>query len=255
MVYRITEEEIQKEGVEYRKNYPEFVPYRFTEQDGSRVAAAFANLITTQNGRDFDDYCVIDDNDKTQKYLTPWLKKGSKVLIHGVGTGREVVSAKEHGYEVIGITLGSRNMEFGRRYLGLAAGEMIECIAEALPFPAESFDVVAGYQIFEHALSPLMFLLEQSRVLKFGGRLVLEWPPADNYSMDENPHHQICYTPGQARALFQKAGYAKIKLFYSNMDPIPDEALWSGVSDKMLCIEGTKVDSGEQYIRRAWTLK
>lgn len=253
MVYRVTQEEIQKQGTEYRENYPDFVPYKFSQSDAQKVADSFANLITTQNGRDFDDYQITDSDDKTQKYLSPWLKRGSKLLIHGVGTGREIVAAKELGYDTIGITLGSRNIEFARRYLGLNSEEIVECIAEALPFPGESFDAVAGYQIFEHALAPLLFLLEQSRVLKFGGRIVLEWPPADNYSMDDNPHHQICYTPGQARALFQKAGFADIKLFYNNMEEIPEDVMWSGHSDKMLCIEGTKVVCSKEYVQRAWS--
>ena len=64
----------------------------------------------------------------------------------------------------------------------------------------------------EHAMAPMLFLLEQGRVLKPNGTLMLEWPPAKDYTMGENPHHQMCFTPGQAHALFLKAGFKDIKL-------------------------------------------
>jgi SAM-dependent methyltransferase len=251
MVYRITEEEIFKQWKEYRDDYPPFVPYGISERELQYIAKAFSNVIKTQNGQDFDDYPVTDDRDLTQRYLqdTP---KGSSILLLGVGTGREVVAAKELGYRAIGTTLGSRNVEFGLRYLGLTPGEIRECLCEVLPFRNETFDVVAGYQVFEHVLSPLTFLLEQSRVLKFGGRLVLEWPPAHTHTMEDNPHHQVCFTPGQARGLFLKAGFVNVKLCYDDLTPIPEEEWWSAASTKMLCIEGTKVACDKDYVRRAW---
>ena len=115
------------------------------------------------------------------------------------------------------------------------------------------FDMVAGFQIFEHAMSPLIFLLEQGRVLHSGGSILLEWPPAnDLYSGGDNPHHQVCYTPGQAKALMEKASFSNIKLFYDDMTVIPEEEYWKGEQQKMLCVSGTKLKARDMYVRRAW---
>lgn len=252
MAYRVTQEEIFKDWERYRADYPQFVPFSPAKDDLVHVARMYANLITTQNGMDFDDYVVTDANDKTQKYLS-FLPQGARLLIHGVGTGREIIAAKALGYNAIGTTLGSRNVEFGKRYLGLTDEEIRECMCEALPFSSGSFDAVAGYQIFEHAMNPLLFLLEQGRVLRFGGTLTLEWPPAKDYSMDDNPHHQVCFTPGQAKMLFLKAGFGNVKLFYDDMTEIPESDWWRGDQNKMLCVQGTKIPCGKDYVLRHWS--
>jgi len=104
-------------------------------------------------------------------------------------------------------------------------------------------------------MSPFIFLLEQNRVLKEGGRLLLEWPPGDNYSMEDNPHHQICYSPGQAYALLQKTGFQDIRVFYEDNTPIPEEDMWSGRHVKMLCVEGRRAPTSKQYINSYRNLK
>lgn len=249
MKYRVSEEEIKEDWVKYRNEYPPFYPYKLSDLERHKVAYFFSNLLTTQNGADFDDYCVSDEKDLVGRYLGE-VPPGSEVLLHGVGTGREVVVAKNLGLKVVGTTLGSRNVEFGKRFLGLTDRDISEQLCEALPYPSNRFDIVAGFQIFEHAIAPLMFLLEQYRVLKVGGHLMLEWPPAKKYSMDGNPHHQICYTPGQARALFLKAGFKDIKLYYDNLTPIPEEDMWRADQNCMLFIDGKKATSDQEYIKQ-----
>ncbi len=237
-----------EQWVEYRNDYPPFIPYKLTDSQLNQVAYFFSNLLATQNGSDFDDYCVTDEKDLVNRYLGN-VPPGSKVLLHGVGTGREVLVAKQLGLDVIGTTLGSRNVEFGRRYLGLTHEELSERLCEALPYASNQFDVVAGFQIFEHAIAPLLFLLEQYRVLKMGGKLILEWPPAKKYGMDGNPHHQICYTPGQARALFMKAGFTDIKLYLDDLTPVTEEDMWRADQEQMICIEGVKAPTDQAYIQ------
>lgn len=247
----ITDEEVQAQQAEYKKHYLPFRPYHLPAEECVRLIGNYQSLIKTQNGMDTDDYCVPEDN-KVAKYLKD--SAGKRVLLLGVGTGREVITAKELGMEAYGITLGSRNVDFGRNYLALSSEELQEMAMEVIPFKSETFDVVAGFQIFEHFVSPLLVLLELGRVIKTGGKLLLEWPPAnEQYSMADNPHHQICYTPGQAEALFLKAGFRDIKLYYNDMTPIPKEEYWKGDQNKMLVIEGIKYPSHQEYIRMAWS--
>lgn len=251
-MYRVTDEQIQADQREYKKKYKPFRPFTPTEHNKTKMSAAFMNLVTTQNGQDTDDYCV-GDNNKVERYLSD-LPEGSDVLLLGTGTGREVLVAKELGYHAVGTTLGSRNIDFGVDVLGLDPSELRECLNEDLPFRNETFDCVAGFQIFEHTLSPLLFLLEQTRVLKIGGKLFLEWPPANQFSMEDNPHHQVCFSFGQAHALFQKAGLTDIKVYYDDMSPVASEDMWREDQNKMLCIEGTRGTAGKHYIQKAWSL-
>jgi SAM-dependent methyltransferase len=245
MVYKVTQEEVSASQEVYRKNYKPWRPFQVTPAMHAAISKRFANLVVTQNGQDTDDY-IVPDNSRLERYLKQH-PAGTKALILGVGTGREVSLAKSMGFQAVGTTLGSRNTDYAHDYLGLGEQEVLECLNEVLPFSPGTFDVVAGLQIFEHAMAPLLFLLEQRRVLRLGGRLVLEWPPALNYSSGDNPHHQVCYVPGQAYALFQKAGFEGIKVYYDDMSPIPEDMWWRGDGDqsKMLVIEGVKGDCSD----------
>jgi SAM-dependent methyltransferase len=249
-MYRITHEETQKQGTEYRNNYPPFHPYSLSSSQKLKIGEQFANILSTQNGPDFDDYSIYDNN-KVETFLS-YLPKGSKVLLLGVGTGRETKVALDLGLDAYGTTFGSRNVEFGKRYLGLSAERHIEVANEVLPFAKESFDAVAGFQLFEHCMAPLLFLLEQGRVLKYGGKLILEWPDA-THSGGENPHHQICYAPGQARDLLLKAGFKDVKLFSSPGISLPDGMLWNAMCGTIPIVEGTKTTSCLSYVTRAWS--
>lgn len=251
-MYRVTDKQVQADQAQYKTIYKPFRPFKPTAHNVQKMSSSFLNLVMTQNGQDTDDYC-IGDNNKVEKYLSD-LPKGSDVLLLGTGTGREVLVAKELGLHAKGTTLGSRNIDFGIDMLDLQADELLECLNEDLPFRKETFDCVAGFQVFEHTLSPLAFLLEQSRVLKFGGKLVLEWPPANQFSMEGNPHHQVCFSFGQAKALFQKAGFADIKVYYDDLTPVTEADMWREDQTKMLCIEGVKVPSSQPYIVHAWSM-
>lgn len=238
-MYRISEDEMQAQQREYKSNYPAFVPFVLAEAQRRRIVSKYEVLLRTQNGMDTDDYCVLDNN-KVEFYLGH-VPPGSSALLLGTGTGREVIVAKEMGLRAVGTTFGSRNVFFGRHYLGLSDHELIECANEDLPFDAGTFDVVAGFQVFEHAIAPLLFLLESARVLRVGGELILEWPPASDYSMEDNPHHQICYCPGQAKALLEKAGFDHIRVFYSNGEDVPESEIWDCSNHgHMLCISGKR---------------
>lgn len=251
MVYRVSQDEVLKVQEEYKKNYAPFRPFTFSPAHIQMLGYKYANVLTTQNGRDTDDYPVMEGVDKVQRYLSN--NEGKRVLILGVGTGREVVSAKELGMDVTGVTFGSRNIDFAIKHLGLNNLEIVEAAIECLPFNSRTFDIVAGFQVFEHAMSPLIFLIELGRVLKPGGKLILEWPPAsEQYSLGANPHHQICYTPGQAVALFQKAGFTNIKVYLDDMSIIPESEYWKGEQQKMLCCEGIRGPANQEYLQKAW---
>ena len=246
---------------EYKKAYSEFRPYDFKSHTNSEsFKKKFNTLFKTQDGQDADDYKIIQGKNGIEAYLCDPNTSDSpiKLLLLGVGVGRELQLALKLGFDAYGITLGSRNIDFGKKYLDLSDDRFRQAIAEDLPYASESFDTVAGFHVFEHAIAPLVFLLEIGRVLKTEGELILEWPPpVSQFTMKDNPHHQICYLPGQAEGLLLKAGFKDIKIYYKddeyNLEMIPEEEYWTAKSpDKMLIIKGTKKESTQEYINNIW---
>lgn len=252
MKWKCTDEEMQAQQVEYKKNYPKWEPFD-SFHSVNKIGRHFANLITMQNGQDTDDY-FMNENHKVYRYIKD-IPAGKSILFLGTGTGREVVAARvDGGLNAYGLTLGNRNTYFAAHYLGAELSTITEGLNEAMPISSESFDYVHGYQVWEHAIAPLIFLLEVGRVLRMGGQVLLEWPPGKDYSMDANPHHQICYTPGQAIALMKKAGFTDIHCTKDNGEQIPDDQIWQNDQDYMLVVRGIKSPATQEYIRKAWEL-
>lgn len=248
-MYTAKDTKIIADRKRFMAQYPPFQKRIMSKEEREHLADLYQVIITCQNGPDFDDYCVIEGG-KLVQYMKG--RPPGKMLILGVGTGREVLVAQEMGFDAVGVTLGSRNVEFGHRLLGLNNENHRELLLEALPFPRETFDYVIGMQTFEHAIAPMLFLLEQGRVLKDGGLLALEWPAAESHQGGDNPHHQICYTPGQAKSLLGKAGFKVTKLCFEDMTPIPEDQMWRGDQKKMLYIEGIKGKASHEWLKTAW---
>jgi len=206
-----------------------------------------------QHRFDMHDYELLPGN-KYEKYYD-LIPKGSRVLHLGCGTGREVLLGKEYGFTSTGITIGKENIKFGHETLGLNEQELVEGYCEVLPFQAEEFDYVIGCQIFEHAIAPMLFLLEQNRVLKPGGQIILEWPPCFGHGTHgADPQHQICFTPGQGQGLLLKAGFVDIKLYYNDMTEIPETNYWHGDAGYVIAI-ATKISTDVDYIKKYQELK
>lgn len=254
-------EEVLTQQEKFKKTWKDFRPFQIDGQAREKILQHIRDLVRAQNGQDTDDY-FLGQPSKLERYL-PNLPKGSRILMLGTGCGREVQNALENGYDAYGTTLGSRNVEFATDVLGLPSDRVVECLNEALPFPPNFFDAVVGFQVFEHAYAPMMFLLEQRRVLTNNGLLFLEWPPAENYTMGDNPHHFICYTPGQAKSLFEKAGFGNIELGFDHgakKNALPDDKLWDGsgrfdikVGEETQNIEAHLYISGTKHQCGHWT--
>lgn len=97
--------------------------------------------------------------------------RGSRVLEIGVGLGADHQRFAEAGAELWGIDLTERAVEHTRRRLAslgleshLAVGD-----AEALDFPAESFDRVYSWGVLHHSPDTPKAVSEVYRVLKHGG--------------------------------------------------------------------------------------
>ncbi len=202
--------------------------------DYNKIANMWCIFNEIQDGENFDDYIVLDNN-KLEKYLVPWSPPPAKVAILGTGTGREVVMAKSLGYDAVGTTFGKENPSFAKWKFDLDL-EYVD--NNTLPYADKSFDVVCAFQVFEHCWAPHFFLIECNRILKEGGLLVLEWPPFlsrppdlvtgkytkthDHMDMKSinNLHHMCCWTPAQGYILTRKCNFEEPEVFIGSHSPL-----------------------------------
>ena len=106
-------------------------------------------------------------------------RPGERVLDAGCGVGGSSLwLARNYGLNTVGISLSEKELERARRYAG-ERGLEAQCTFEvqdfmATTFPDASFDIVWAQESFCHAADKAAWMKEMFRVLKPGGRLVIE---------------------------------------------------------------------------------
>lgn len=124
------------------------------------------------------------------RQLTP---STGRVLVVGVGTGRDYYYLGLQN-EVVALDLVPQDT---------IADVTLADLAEALPFPAGSFDAVVVADVLEHVMDDRAALLNCRRVLSDAGVLVMNVP----YGDDLGDHHVRVYTRATLRRLLQSAGF------------------------------------------------
>jgi SAM-dependent methyltransferase len=127
------------------------------------------------------------------------LKPGDRILEVGCSFGSFVLTCVKAGYDAVGLdpneygehmpvpvleTAQARVLPGGNRFV---AG-----YGEDLPFAAETFDVVALFQVLEHVRDPRHVLQDAHRVLKRGGMIYFHSP---NYLSFYEGHYGLPWFP------------------------------------------------------------
>lgn len=105
---------------------------------------------------------------------TNQLRKEYKILEIGSGTCRLLSYLLKQGYDIEGVDVSSKNLARGRELYGKLP--VTEVDSEKLPFADNSFDLVLGFDVFEHIKDSDGHLNEVTRVLKEGGCYLLQTP-------------------------------------------------------------------------------
>lgn len=152
---------------------------------------------------------------------------GMRLLDLGCGAGLALQLAAGRGATVSGIDAAHGLLDVARRRLPQA--ELQQGDLEALPFPAQTFDVVTSFNAVQFAADPIRALREARRVAVAGGQVVITtWgdpetcdtrvvlaaisallpPPPPNA---EGPF--ALSAPGRLEALAHEAGLTPVKTF------------------------------------------
>ena len=92
----------------------------------------------------------------------------------GCAEGRETNVLHDLGYDVIGVTQGSLNVEYAKEnYPDITVMEMD---MHDLRFPDNAFDTIYTSHTYEHAIAPYVMLLEMYAVVKPKGHIWINVP-------------------------------------------------------------------------------
>jgi len=101
------------------------------------------------------------------------LKKSSKILELGSGTGFFTNYLKTLGYDVTGTEINDEYIKFAKKEFGI---ELKKMQGDSLDLPSEYFDFVISFDVFEHIPDTNKHLNEVNRVLKPGGSYLFGTP-------------------------------------------------------------------------------
>jgi len=118
--------------------------------------------------------------------------KGARLLNVGCGTGGFNALAEEAGAEVWGVDDSAAAVAITRARMRQGA-RALRAMAEALPFPDASFDIVYCYAAIEHVEDAAQSLREMVRVMRPDARLYLH--TNDRRSCFEG-HYKVFWIPG-----------------------------------------------------------
>lgn len=105
---------------------------------------------------------------------TTALTRGGSLLEIGSGTGALLRHLLRQGVPARGVEISAERIADGRRLYGELPIDKVDGVA--LPFPDGSFDTVLSFDVFEHIRDSDAHLREVRRVLKPGGRYLLQTP-------------------------------------------------------------------------------
>lgn len=144
--------------------------------------------------------------------------EGKWVLDFGAGAGRHAYWAFSRGANVIAVDLSMDELcqapayfeALSQEQASSGIGVAIQASGLALPFDAESFDIVIASEVFEHIQYDQDALEEIARVVKPGGVLVVSVPrffPELAYWKISSQYHNV---PGGHIRIYRRSGLIKL---------------------------------------------
>lgn len=132
--------------------------------------------------------------DTLRRYAPDFKVEGADVLDIGCGDAGAIIAFAERGAMCAGIECFDTSLERGRLRAadhGVTV-DLRKGVAESIPYPDASFDLVMLDNVLEHVNDRPLTLREIRRVLKPGGLLYMVTPkPLSLYSLWNDPHYDL----------------------------------------------------------------
>ncbi|HUL31983.1 MAG TPA: class I SAM-dependent methyltransferase [Thermodesulfobacteriota bacterium] len=144
-------------------------------------------------------------------------RRSGRLLDVGTGFGFFPAEMKKRGWEVAGIEISQKAIDYARDVLGLtiSPGPL-----EKAAFPDNDFNAVTAFYVIEHLSHPMAFLRECHRILKPGGLLLLRYPhttPIKHFlqflgiknRLYDLPAHLSDFSPKMIQQCLEKIGFER----------------------------------------------
>jgi 2-polyprenyl-3-methyl-5-hydroxy-6-metoxy-1,4-benzoquinol methylase len=152
---------------------------------------------------------------KRAAHLLQKFKAKGRLIDVGTGFGFFLSEMKKRGWEVTGVEISQRGLNYARDRLAV---NVYPGPLERAGLPEGHFDVVTAFYVVEHLPDPITFLKECHRVLKPGGLLLLRYPhttPIKNLlrllgienRLYDLPAHLSDFSPETIQRLLAKGGF------------------------------------------------
>ena len=123
------------------------------------------------------------------------LARKEHVLDAGCGTGYGTAELACQARDVLGIDISAEAVAYAREHFGAENIRFAQASCTAIPTAAETFDLIAAFEIIEHLSDWRAFLREARRVLAPGGLFLVSTPNKNYYAETRrregpNPFHK-----------------------------------------------------------------
>jgi SAM-dependent methyltransferase len=196
---------------------PGFYPPRYWWAPGSR---ALTRLETTYRRLALRDHVVFVEQAAAHASAGP-----SPVLLLDVGCGPGTLIGilQSKGLDVLGLDLSPEAAAIAARENGV---QVITATLAGASFPDASFGVVTMFHVLEHVLDPRAILTEVHRVLRPGGRVVLQVPNIDSWQSQlfgarwwglHVPRHIVDFSASSVQGLLDSSGFVVERVRHFNL--------------------------------------
>jgi 2-polyprenyl-3-methyl-5-hydroxy-6-metoxy-1,4-benzoquinol methylase len=166
-----------------------------------------------------------------QRMMNPVFKRAARLLQRfkakgrlmdvGTGFGFFLSEMKKRGWEVTGVEISQRGLNYARDRLGV---KVYSGSLEKAGLSERYFDAVTAFYVVEHLPDPAAFLKECHRILKPGGLLLLRYPhttPIKNLlrllgienRLYDLPAHLSDFSPETVQRLIERVGFDSCEHF------------------------------------------
>ena len=182
-------------------------------------------------------------------------RRNGRLLDVGTGFGFFPVEMKKKGWEVTGVEISQKAMDYARDVLGLA---IVPGPLEKADLPDNDFDAVTAFYVIEHLSHPMAFLRECHRILKPGGLLLLRYPhttPIKNLlqflgiknRLYDLPAHLSDFSPKIIQQCLERVGFEKCQhsiggyTLPGNLGKRTSSVLFGGFAETLFYLSGKKL--------------
>lgn len=125
----------------------------------SAASALLANCLVERPAPRYTGPATVRDSSELFSAAAADLQAGRAMLDLGCGPRDQAVAAEHYGLRYVGVDYSSPSAD-------------LLADAHALPFQADTFDVVFSYAVLEHLYNPFLAVQEVARVLRPGGLFI-----------------------------------------------------------------------------------